>query len=53
MTAEIRVNDIVAGTTENGLKEIFSAYGNVAESMAVSGKDLDRKSARLNSSHGS
>jgi hypothetical protein len=34
MTAEIRVNDIVAGTTENGLKEIFSAYGNVAESMA-------------------
>lgn len=34
MTAKIRVNDIVAGTTENGLKEIFSAYGNVAESMA-------------------
>ena len=34
MTVKIRVNNIVAATTENGPKEIFSARGNVAESMA-------------------
>ena len=31
---KIRVNNIVAATTENGPKEIFFARGNVAESMA-------------------
>jgi hypothetical protein len=34
MTAEIRVNDIVCRIMLEKKKEIFSAYGNVAESMA-------------------
>jgi RNA recognition motif-containing protein len=31
MSAKIRVDNIAASTTENELKALFSAYGNVAE----------------------
>jgi RNA recognition motif-containing protein len=43
MPAKIHVDNIAATTTENELKEIFSAYGNVAEVNIV----VDRTHPRL------